>query len=1113
MAPTETKVKSVSTDGIKVPASVTSAREVLTVYALARILKKEEPAKVLALASLYLLHTAFLNHLSLEERHFAASAEALNEIKEKSALDATFLESFTAEASGIVSSNSLTWDDTVLLCDLVDGRLLLKLLAQKVEIPEVVAKDFVRLAAAIKEITGNDLSIEASTMGSIVPSAPLVVETESVVAPILPFSNPLFDKHLEAIKVDVETLPEDNEFDTQATQEQYRPHKVKKPYKEIEKPQGPVNGGYRVERKPMLNKGRGQPEDKIEKRAQGRIRKWEQVYLGQMQRYAASLTDSVDGSLHQKLIICEEGANTSKKQIQSKVKSDKGRPVKGEEEEAPAPVKGGKQIKGAKAEKSGKEKPGKEKPGKEKPGKEKPGKKAPVISKADKIKLENAEKAVLKEAKTLTASWKSLCAELRVSKDGESIISRLDDHLKKLARDVRKDAADDHEGRFIELEVRLYKIMTLQNLWIALCRAGEKHKGYNTVAVLFDEARKALQSPALTAAAKSAIQNVFAGLGIALPPAKPVVAAKRAISFITTWTGKVENDDSKLEMSSEEFQLMHFGPYMDRNMDSAPDSRVHFDPDGWQRQVLDEIDADNSVFVVAPTSAGKTFISFHAMEKVMKVDDTGILVYIAPTKALVNQIAAEVISRFRKNYRHAGKTTWAIYTGDYQVNNPTECQILITVPSILSTMLMSPNNAKNWAPRIKRIIFDEVHSIGNAEDGVVWEQLLLLAPCPIIALSATVGNPDEFSEWLKTTQKSLNIKLTMIQHPHRYSDLRKFVYQPPKALGAAGDRFTGLRKMVKYGQIEETPGLEVIHPISALVDPSHGMPDDLALEPGDSLRLYQAMKKVATVEYPVPAALDYRKVFGVTGNVIKKADTIIWETSIKTVLKKWMAEADKSPFMQVVELLKTNTHPEDAIDVNDAAQAVKEEKILDETNFAKEAYEHGDVVTLTHLRQKTLPLLSSLHAANALPALMFSYSRSLCEYICLQVVSQLKEAEDNFRENDPRWKAKIKEWELYLERKKKMGNKMRKAKPDDGGSKLDMARDAGEVESSVLDSFNPEDPLPEFSFGDFKRYSKTEWESDLRDLEKWDVPEELVEAFKRGVGVHHSGLNRKYRQA
>lgn len=99
-------------------------------------------------------------------------------------------------------------------------------------------------------------------------------------------------------------------------------------------------------------------------------------------------------------------------------------------------------------------------------------------------------------------------------------------------------------------------------------------------------------------------------------------------------------------------------------------------------------------------------------------------------------------------------------------------------------MLLSPSNAikpGSWARRVKRIIFDEVHCIGQAEDGIIWEQLLLLAPCPIIALSATVGNPMEFKQWLEAASRVKGFDFEMVVHGSRYSDLRKFIYDAPPA--------------------------------------------------------------------------------------------------------------------------------------------------------------------------------------------------------------------------------------------------------------------------------------------------------------------------------------------
>ena len=44
------------------------------------------------------------------------------------------------------------------------------------------------------------------------------------------------------------------------------------------------------------------------------------------------------------------------------------------------------------------------------------------------------------------------------------------------------------------------------------------------------------------------------------------------------------------------------------------------------------------------------------MEKVLRESDDGVLVYVAPTKALVRQVAAEVLARFNKDVKN-GKAT------------------------------------------------------------------------------------------------------------------------------------------------------------------------------------------------------------------------------------------------------------------------------------------------------------------------------------------------------------------------------------------------------------------------------------------------------------------------
>ncbi|KAJ9659560.1 hypothetical protein H2201_007309 [Coniosporium apollinis] len=495
-----------------------------------------------------------------------------------------------------------------------------------------------------------------------------------------------------------------------------------------------------------------------------------QRFMAEMMAYAASLTNAVGNALEPETVVTGSGS-------------------------------------GAKASTSDSKRQELQNSAKQTKADSKPNKKGTVKPPTVKERIA-AERAVKDDAnadKHLNA-WYAVCKTMAKEQDPGARYFKTKEYLNSLTGPKR--AA-------VEAEVQLFMLDALLSSWIRHSKDKKKQEGFGVAALLWSTITDIAKVKAgLTKTVATHVQSVVKRLGLPAVSLNASASADRQLPFAFSLDSHPSLDIS-LPMTPKNFQLLHCGPFFDRNIDSAPDSRVPFEPDGWQRKVLDEIDAKRSLFVVAPTSAGKTFISFYAMKQILESGDDDVLVYVAPTKALVNQIAAEVQARFSKSFKYGGKSVWGIHTRDYRINNPTGCQVLVTVPHILQIMLLAPSNANSWSRRVKRIIFDEIHCIGQAEDGIVWEQLLLLAPCPIIALSATVGNPEEFNSWVASTQRSINIDLTMIQHHQRYSDLRKFIYNPPKNF-----TFNGLAERPTLAPLGLDGAAEFafMHPVASLVN-------------------------------------------------------------------------------------------------------------------------------------------------------------------------------------------------------------------------------------------------------------------------------------------------------
>ncbi|KDE02846.1 hypothetical protein MVLG_06636 [Microbotryum lychnidis-dioicae p1A1 Lamole] len=531
-------------------------------------------------------------------------------------------------------------------------------------------------------------------------------------------------------------------------------------------------------------------------------------------------------------------------------------------------------------------------------------------------------------------------------------------------------------------------------------------------------------------------------------------------------------DFMKIEEDPLEWQLRCMGEFMRRELDSRPDPRVNFNPDAWQRDVLDKIDADESILIIAPTSSGKTFISFAAMERVLRESDDGVCVYVAPSKALVNQVAAETFARFSKEV--AGSSMWAIHTGDYRINNPQNCQILVTVPHVFSEMLLNPALARVWTPRIRRVIVDEIHAIAG-EEGGMWEQVLLMNPGPIIGLSATVGAPERFSAWLESVETACGRSYSLVQHQHRFNALRKFTFAPKfplKSISPLNDHKVKADTFVP------------IHPIAALALGNPNLPEDLALEPRDTLSLWQAMTKVAQLD----PGLEPNKFFAKTPSIAIR-DVISYEKELKKVLVSWREAPDSndpdSPFQKLIFAIESPLRAA----TDEAEQEIAEHE--EDEDFLPSLF---------------LPMLADLNAQGSLPAIIFSFSRDTVERIGRKILEDLEAAETKWRQSSPTYKlrvAKAKEDEKMAAKKAKAVEAASRNKKDE-----DNEREAADTESQ--NQFDPDAPSEEFSFVG-KGISQVEFKREIDSLAWLDLPSWMMNALRRGVGIHHTGLTRRYR--
>jgi superfamily II RNA helicase len=192
----------------------------------------------------------------------------------------------------------------------------------------------------------------------------------------------------------------------------------------------------------------------------------------------------------------------------------------------------------------------------------------------------------------------------------------------------------------------------------------------------------------------------------------------------------------------------------------------------WQCAILEAIDNRESAVVCAPTSSGKTLLSTYTCKNAK-----GTVLFVLPSEVLVWQVASTYYQFFKGNVTVCtDQITFQEVTGD--------AQVYIGTPRALEKSLSKVRGCAGdemvkgerefmildgGYNQFDYLVLDEVHTL-NGPEGDALQRIIKACNCPVLALSATIGNAVQLKDWFSNVLNE-HIDATVIEAPEEKADV------------------------------------------------------------------------------------------------------------------------------------------------------------------------------------------------------------------------------------------------------------------------------------------------------------------------------------------------------